>query len=85
MLLSAALGVRGEVRKRRTLLLSGQTRIHLDEVVDLGDFLELEVVLEPTQPAEDGELIARELMRRLDVRDEDLVEGAYLDLLSDGG
>ena len=43
--LAAALGVRGVVVKERTLLLSGRTRIHLDRVEGLGEFLELEVVV----------------------------------------
>jgi adenylate cyclase class IV len=43
--LTLAHGVLGRVRKARTLYLAGPTRIHLDEVEQLGDFLELEVVL----------------------------------------
>src|SRR3972149_5605825 len=47
--LTAALGVRGVVRKTRFLYMVGQTRIHLDEVEGLGEFMELEVVLHPGQ------------------------------------
>jgi predicted adenylyl cyclase CyaB len=79
--LAAALGVVGVVRKTRTLYLVGQTRVHLDEVEGLGPFLELEVVLAPGESAADGERIARDLMGRLGVRPDDLVSGAYLDLL----
>jgi predicted adenylyl cyclase CyaB len=79
--LGAALGVLGELRKRRTLYLSGQTRIHLDEVEGLGDFLELEVVLEDEQSLEEGSRIARGLMAELGISDEDLVPVAYIDLL----
>jgi adenylate cyclase class IV len=60
----------------------GQTRIHLDEVEGLGTFLELEVVLKPGQPAEEGHAIAAELMRELEVVDSDLLACAYADLLS---
>ena len=80
-MLAAALGVVGEVRKQRTLYLVGQTRIHFDQVDGLGTFLELEVVLRPEQTQEDGQRIADRLMRQLDIRQEDLVPGAYLDLL----
>ncbi len=79
--LAAALGVRGVVRKRRHLYLAGQTRIHLDEVERLGDFMELEVVLAPGQSDEDGQSIAQALMQKLGVDPEDLMEGAYMDLL----
>jgi predicted adenylyl cyclase CyaB len=79
--LTLALGVRGIVRKTRYLYLAGQTRIHLDEVEGLGEFMELEVVLRPEQSDAEGQAIARELMSRLGIRDQDLLEGAYMDLL----
>lgn len=80
--LSAALGARQTVQKTRVLLHVGQTRIHLDTVAGLGSFVELEVVLREGQPAEEGHRIARELMSALGIRQEDLVEGAYADLLA---
>ncbi|XP_053800231.1 uncharacterized protein LOC128788915 [Vidua chalybeata] len=79
--LSQSLGVLGTVRKERLLFLLGQTRLHLDRVQGLGDFLELEVVLRPEQSEEDGQRLARELLRELGVGERDLVSGAYLDLL----
>ncbi len=74
-------GLLGRVRKHRILVLAGATRIHLDEVEGLGSFLELEVVLQPGQSEADGRAIADDLMRRLGVAPQQLVEGAYLDLL----
>jgi predicted adenylyl cyclase CyaB len=82
--LSLALGVRGVVRKTRFLYLAGQTRIHLDDVEDLGHFMELEVVLRDGQSVAEGQSIAEDLMARLGIRKEDLLEGAYMDLLEKG-
>ncbi len=82
--LSLALGVRGVVKKTRYLYLVGQTRIHLDEVEELGDFMELEVVLHEGQSDTEGQVIAEGLMRKLGVREDALIEGAYIDLLESG-
>ena len=79
--LSLACGQIGRVQKTRTLLLVGRTRIHLDRVEGLGDFLELEVVLEDGEPLEAGMQEAHDIMARLDVEPSQLIEGAYLDLL----
>lgn len=80
-LLTAALGATGVVRKRRTLYLIGQTRVHLDQVEGLGDYLELEVVLRDGQSTDDGVAIAEQLMADLGIRPDELEAGAYVDLL----
>ena len=79
--LSGALGVRGRVRKVRSLYLVGTTRIHVDEVQGLGSFVELEVVLADGQSRDEGERTAREIMRALGIENRDLLESAYIDLL----
>jgi predicted adenylyl cyclase CyaB len=79
--LSRALGVTQVVEKTRVLYLVGQTRMHLDSVDGLGEFLELEVVLRPDQTAAEGQAIAAGLMRRLGVREADLCPGAYADMV----
>jgi predicted adenylyl cyclase CyaB len=79
--LALALGTRGVVRKTRLLYLAGQTRIHLDDVEGLGQFMELEVVLRPGQSDADGQRVAADLMEKLGVLPGDLLEGAYMDLL----
>lgn len=80
-MLSQSLGVLGTVRKERLLLLLGQTRLHLDRVQGLGDFLELEVVLRPEQSVQDGQRLAQELLQEFGIQEQDLICGAYLDLL----
>lgn len=80
-ILTEAFGVRGVVTKTRTLYLVGQTRIHLDEVEGLGSFMELEVVLEPGQTDAEGQAIAEKLMHELGIKDDDLIDSAYMDLI----
>ncbi len=82
--LSLAYGECGRVRKHRTLFLVGRTRVHLDRVEGLGHFLELEVVLAQDEPSEAGISIAHKLLEKLTVSDQQLVEGAYVDLLEKG-
>ena len=79
--LSLACGACGRVRKHRTLFLAGRTRIHLDRVDGLGHFLELEVVLAEGESTETGMGIARELLASLGISPQQLIEGAYVDLL----
>lgn len=81
-LLEQALDVEGSVEKTRTVFMAGQTRIHLDAVAGLGQFLELEVVLRDGQPAAEGHAQAVDLMRRLGVTEADLVDCSYADLLA---
>ena len=78
--LSSAYGIRGIVRKTRYLYLVGQTRVHLDDVEDLGKFMELEVVLREGQSDSEGQSIAEHLMIKLGVSRSDLIEGAYMDM-----
>jgi predicted adenylyl cyclase CyaB len=79
--LTLALGVRGEVRKVRRLHMFGQTRIHMDDVENLGTYLELEVVLDHGQSKSEGEKTACDLLRRLGIPNERLMAEAYVDLL----
>lgn len=78
--LARGCGIAGHVRKRRWLLLAGATRIHLDRVEGLGDFMELEVVLREDQSDDEGRVIAQQLMQRLGLADAPRLAGAYLDL-----
>lgn len=79
-ILAQAFGVRGVVTKTRYVYLVGQTRIHLDQVQELGTFMELEVVLQPGQTDADGMAIAQDLMEELGIDQADLIDSAYVDL-----
>lgn len=80
--LTLAYGQSGRVIKQRTLYLVGRTRVHLDQVQDLGDFMELEVVLAEGDSADDGFTEAIDVMASLGIDESQLVQGAYVDLLA---
>lgn len=79
--LSATYGEHVTVEKVRTLYLIGRTRLHLDNVRHLGQFVELEVVLEGGRAPEEGVAEAHRLMDKLGIRQENLIDVAYADLL----
>ncbi|KAL3842991.1 hypothetical protein ACJMK2_020959 [Sinanodonta woodiana] len=79
--LGKALGIQGIVKKTRTLYIVGQTRVHVDTVDGLGNFMELEVVLEDGQSVEEGQYMAEDLMSKLGVKTADLVSVSYMDLI----
>jgi predicted adenylyl cyclase CyaB len=79
-LLEAALGVRARVEKERRLLLYRHTRIHLDTVVGLGTFVELETVLDGIDEA-DGRAECAEVAQALGIDGGDLLEGSYGDMV----
>jgi predicted adenylyl cyclase CyaB len=78
--LSRAFGIIGRVRKHRRLYLIDRTRIHLDAVEGLGQFVELEVVLSEVESLESGTSVARSVMATLGIEQSQLVEGAYVDM-----
>ncbi len=81
-ILTAALGMRATVRKRRRLLMDGATRLHFDEVEDLGTFVEFEAVLAEDEPEARGRerlMHWRELLGL-----DEPVPRSYVDLLTSG-
>jgi predicted adenylyl cyclase CyaB len=79
--LTAALGVRGVVHKRRAIYLWHNVRIHLDEVCDLGTFVEFEAVLGPGDEVPAAETRLDDLCRVLSIVPADHLAVAYADLL----
>jgi len=78
--LEAEHGVLGSVRKQRELWMLEATRIHLDRVQDLGDFVEVETVcagsLEPADRSEHDRIAGA-----LGLDPRMTVDGSYIDLL----
>ena len=68
------------VRKRRDVVLSGATRIHLDAVEGLGPFVELETVI-TAQSEADGEAEHRRVIDALGLERWPVEGGSYSDLL----
>jgi predicted adenylyl cyclase CyaB len=77
--LALALGTLRCVVKARHLFMLGRTRIHLDQVQGLGDFLELEVVLRDGESPADGEREAQEILRRIGLSAAPRIAGSYLE------
>ena len=75
-----AWGVKGVVEKTRELWMFGDTRIHLDEVKNLGQFVELETVIRnQTEAAAQAE---HQLVKdALGIQEEDLISVSYSDLI----
>ena len=79
--LTCAYGSCGRVRKKRLLLMTGRTRIHLDDVEGLGKFIELEVVLKDKEQSDAGTKEAKTLMEKLGIKNADLIQDAYVDMI----
>jgi len=80
--LAEALGVRVVVRKRREIYRLDNLKLHVDEVEELGTFVEIEAIDADGQVGVER-LTAQcgEWMDRLGVREDDLVDRSYADLL----
>jgi predicted adenylyl cyclase CyaB len=81
--LSRALPRRGILEKRRRLLIHRHTRIHLDDVVGLGRFIELETVIREQSDA-DAESEHDEIVHALGLSDAERIAVGYIDLLDQG-
>ena len=80
--LARALSVERIVRKTREVFLYHNVRIHLDDVEQLGSFVELESVITDDVDEQQAKVRLKELMTLLEIQDDDLVAVAYADLLS---
>ncbi len=79
-LLTAALGLLAEVRKRRTLLRRGNLRLHLDEVDNHGAFGEIEAVLNEGEAPANSRLEVTEILAALQIPSDQLIDVSYFEL-----
>jgi predicted adenylyl cyclase CyaB len=79
--LTAALGIRGVVQKRREIWLYRNVRIHLDEVAGLGSFIEFEAVLAEGADLGASRTILDQLAALLAIQTGDCLATSYADLL----
>ena len=77
-MLANALGVLAEVRKERTLMMRGNIRLHLDRVEGLGEFGEIEAVLDANVSAESSRPAVDEILAALEVSE--LIGVSYFEL-----
>ncbi len=81
--LAAALGIRGVVDKSRAIYFWHNVRIHLDEVVELGNFLEFEAVLGAEVDEARGREQLASLAEEFELDPARTIGGSYADLLDD--
>ncbi|MBC8352915.1 MAG: class IV adenylate cyclase [Planctomycetes bacterium] len=79
--LATTLGIRSRVEKTREIYLHQNVRIHLDRVVELGDFLEFEAVLSDQHAATESQQLVDRLRQRFSITDNDLLEASYGEMI----
>ncbi len=81
-LLTAALGVRVEVIKRREIYFVENVKFHIDQVEGLGSFVEIEAIdSDLSMGKEKLRLQCQLFLELLGIRTEDLLDGSYSDML----
>lgn len=79
-ILTTVLGVKVIVEKQRELWLFGDTRIHLDRVMNLGAFVELETVIR-NQTEREAWMEHQSVKEAIGIMERDLIAESYSDLL----
>lgn len=79
-LFSSILGVGTIVEKKRHIFIKENVRIHLDDVLGLGTFFELEAVCDENSIIENENKKVNELLDIFQIRKEDLLSGSYKEM-----
>jgi len=82
-ILNQILGTVTVVDKKREVFLIDNVRVHLDEVQNLGSFIEFEAVYEETTPADKDREVEKlhVLMEKFDIKQKYLLDKSYIDYL----
>ena len=82
-ILDKTLGTITVVDKKREVFLINNVRVHLDEVKNLGTFIEFEAVYEENSPSDKEREVAKvsKLMDTFKIQEEDLLDKSYIDYL----
>ncbi|CAN5800648.1 hypothetical protein BH10BAC2_BH10BAC2_30860 [soil metagenome] len=82
-LLTEALGVKVIVEKSRKIYFLDNIKIHIDEVPQLGTFVEIEAsnLSEPSLTIAQLHKQCADLMQHFEIKEEDLIENSYSDML----
>ncbi|MBP60997.1 MAG: adenylate cyclase [Planctomycetaceae bacterium] len=79
-LLTGAYGVLGIVAKQREIFLQRFVRIHVDQVAELGNFIEFEAVLSAETGESEGQVAIRELCHEFNINSNSLLSTSYGDM-----
>src|SRR3989338_3103720 len=67
--------------KERKLYIYKNARIHFDNVKDLGNFIEIEVVMKPESDESDAKIVMDEILSLLNVQNLNVIKCGYRELL----
>ena len=76
------MGKIGEVKKIRTLYLKENIRFHLDEVIGLGNFIEVEYILPKNDRRELAEKKVDDIIKILKIKKKDFIDVSYMDMIN---
>lgn len=80
-ILARIFGEKEKVRKERYLFLKDNIRFHLDKVMDLGTFMEIEYIMSEKESKVEATNKVNTLLKRLDISPDMLIKGSYADML----
>ncbi|XP_014489090.1 PREDICTED: putative GPI-anchored protein PB15E9.01c [Dinoponera quadriceps] len=84
-ILSVTNGIIGSLKKHRQAHYTKEAVIHIDNVLNLGNFVEIKVTEKDNINTEAAKKLVNDLMQELSIASEDLVTKSYIDLMLEKG